>query len=371
MDNEKTPALRIHSVALLLLLAIALWLVYRIFSPFLHAFILASVLAAIFGPLQLRIMERLRWGKAAAAALTLLVVVVCVALPAGALLGGLATQGATSLAKFNAWLAGADFKSLLSGGLLRQGLDWAQQTFPGLVLSESDIQSNLLSLSRTLGQTLLAWGAQFLGNAAFLLLHFLIMLFLLFFLLKDGRQWLRSLRRISPLRPDQEDTIIDSLRRVSRAVLVGGLMVAVLQGVLGGVGLVLAGIPGLFWGAMMGLASLVPVAGTGLIWGPAAIYLFVVGSWQKGIFLLAWCVLGVTSIDTFLRPYFMRGAAKVSTVFIFLSVIGGLNAFGALGILYGPLILSFAMALLHIFTEEFGEQLSREKECLPKGGGKE
>jgi predicted PurR-regulated permease PerM len=362
-ENLKPPGL--HTLSLLALLLFGLWLSFGIFSPFLHTFILAAVLAAIFHPVQRRLVDRLGRSQTMASLVVLGVVVFCLALPAAFFLGGLATQGAESVARINSWLSTANLSDLVHASPLQSVLDWARSRFPDLVLTEAEIQSSILALSRRTGQELLAFGAQFLGNAVYILFHFLIMLFILFFLLKEGPQWLETLRRLTPLRRRQEDAIIDTLRRVSRAVLVGGLMVALLQGLAGGVGLALVGIPGLFWGAMMGFASLIPVVGTGLIWIPAAAWLLIQGSWQSAVFLLLWSGLLVTSIDTFLRPYFMRGASGVSTLFIFLAVIGGLRTFGALGILYGPLILSFTMAMVNIYGEEYRERLDREKECLP------
>lgn len=362
-EAPATPGL--HTLTLLALLLFGLWLAFKIFSPFLHTFILAAVLAAIFHPVQHRLVDRLGRSRTVASLMVLGVVVFCLALPAAFFLGGLATQGAQSVARINAWLASANLSDLVHHGPLQGVLDWARSRFPGLALTEAEIQAGILALSRRTGQGLLAFGAQFLGNAVYLLFHFLLMLFILFFLLREGGQWLETLRRLTPLRRSQEDAIIDSLRRVSRAVLVGGLMVALLQGLVGGAGLALVGIPGLFWGAMMGFASLIPVVGTGLVWLPAAAWLMVEGNWQGAVFLLLWSGLLVTSIDTFLRPYFMRGASGVSTLFIFLAVIGGLQTFGALGILYGPLILSFTMAMVNIYGEEYRERLDREKECLP------
>ncbi len=362
-EIRATPAL--HTLALLALLLFGLYLAFRIFSPFLHTFILAAVLAAIFHPVQFRLVDRLGRSQAVASVMVLAVVVVCVAMPTGFFLGGLATQGVQSVAKLNHWLTDANLSDLIHQSPLQSALDWAYAHFPGMVLTEADIQANILSVSRRLGQELLTFGTHFLGNAVSILFQFLLMLFILFFLLKDGTKWLETLRRLTPLRRHQEDAIIDSLRKVSRAVLVGGLMVALLQGLVGGVGLALVGIPGLFWGTMMGFASLIPIVGTGLIWLPASVWLLIQGSWPAAVFLLLWSGLLVTSIDTFLRPYFMKGASGVSTLFIFLAVIGGLQTFGALGILYGPLILSFTMAMINIYSEEYRERLDREKECLP------
>lgn len=366
-DEGRTGDTRwaMHTLTLLALLLFGLGMALRIFSPFVHTFILAAVLAAIFHPVHRRLVDRLGRSQTTASITVLAVVVFCLALPTAFFLGGLATQGVQSVARVNHWLSEANLSDLVHQSFLQSALDWFRERFPGMTLTEGDIQANILALSRRVGQELLSFGTRFLGNAVYILFHFLLMLFILFFLLRQGPQWLETLRRLTPLRRHQEDAIIDSLRKVSRAVLVGGLMVALLQGLVGGVGLALVGIPGLFWGTMMGFASLIPVVGTGLIWIPATVWLLVEGNWQGAVFLLLWSGLLVTSIDTFLRPYFMRGASGVSTLFIFLAVIGGLQTFGALGILYGPLILSFTMAMINIYGEEYRERLTREKECLP------
>ncbi len=171
---------------------------------------------------------------------------------------------------------------------------------------------------------------------------------------------LSTLKFLCPLHEDQEDAILENLRSVSRSVLVGGLLVAALQGVVGGIGLALVGIPALFWGTVMGFASLVPVVGTGLVWLPACLYLAIMGEWKASLFLFGWSAVLVASIDSFLRPYFMRGGAGMSTFFIFMSIIGGMNVFGMVGVLYGPVILSFAMVMLRLYSEEFSDVLSHQ-----------
>jgi predicted PurR-regulated permease PerM len=160
-----------------------------------------------------------------------------------------------------------------------------------------------------------------------------------------------------PMKAEQTAVMIESLRRMSRAVLVGGFSVAVLQGIAGGIGLALVGIPALFWGAVMAFAALVPVVGTGLVWGPAVIFLLIMGRWQSALFLALWCGVGVTSIDSFLRPYLLRGGAKVPVLFLFMAILGGVNVFGMLGILYGPMILGLVAVMLDIYAEEYHDIL--------------
>ena len=129
----------------------------------------------------------------------------------------------------------------------------------------------------------------------------------------------------------------------------------------GGIGLAIVGIPGLFWGTVMGFSSLIPVIGTALVWGPAVIYLLLFGKWKAGIFLLVWSIVLVGSIDNFLRPFLMRDENNLSPFYIFLAIIGGVQYFGLAGILYGPLILTFAMVMLYIYGVEYQDFLSELK----------
>ena len=348
---------RMYKWTLGLLILFAMFLAYTVFSPFLTPIILAAVLAAIFFPLFMRISERLGGRDTAASVIVLFIVIFCVFLPTVFFLSGLVSQGATSINELNNWIKSPEFKDLVAKARLEPALAWLHEKMPFLELGAIDFQAGLVQFSRNVGQTLISMGTSILGNAVAVFMDFLIMLFVLFFLLKDGRRIIDYIKYLSPLHEDQEDVIIANLRNVSRAVLVGGLMVALLQGVAGGVGLSFVGIPSLFWGTMMGFASLIPVVGTGLVWGPAVAYLLLLSKWKAAVFLALWCGVGVTSIDTFLRPYFMREAAGMPLLYIFLSVIGGIQVFGPAGLLYGPLILSFAMVMLRIYAEEFSDQL--------------
>lgn len=240
-------------------------------------------------------------------------------------------------------------------------LKWFEVHFPFIEISSQDIQTKVLEISRTFGQTLLTSGTWLAGNMASLVAHFLIMIFLVFTFLKDGDHFFAKLSYLSPLKVEQEEFIVSSLRKVSKSVLVGSLFIAVLQGVVGGVGLAIAGIPALFWGTMMSFTSLIPVLGTGLIWIPASVYLLIIGEVKMAVFLMLWCGILVTGIDTVLRPIIVREASSVSTVYVFLAILGGINAFGPLGILYGPLILTFLMVMLHIYGQEFQDVLKNKK----------
>jgi predicted PurR-regulated permease PerM len=146
--------------------------------------------------------------------------------------------------------------------------------------------------------------------------------------------------------------LFEEVRAVSKTALMGSLMTAVTQGFVGGFGLWLAGLPGLFLGAVMAFTSLIPFVGTALVWAPAALFLLAIGEWGWALFLVVWGVVVVGSIDNFLRPMFMQGAS-MSTVVVFFSLIGGLQVFGLIGLIYGPLVFSITLVLFRLYEAEF------------------
>ena len=165
--------------------------------------------------------------------------------------------------------------------------------------------------------------------------------------------------RSLPLSTSEEEALFAEVKSVSKSALLGSLATAATQGVVGGFGLWLAGFPGVFWGAVMAFTSLIPLVGTALIWVPAALFLFVTGEWGWGLFLVFWGVVVVGSIDNFLRPLLMQGAS-MNTVMVFFSLIGGLQVFGLMGLIYGPLIFSVTLVLFKLYENAFSEFLDSQ-----------
>ncbi|WP_348771060.1 AI-2E family transporter [Pseudodesulfovibrio sp. zrk46] len=348
---------------LILLLLLSLYLGFSIIEPFIHTMIFTSVLAVLFAPVYQWALGVTKERATVASLMTVCIIVFCLLLPMTFLALALISQGVESLAALNSWITTVDPDALDKLDMLDKYQAWIQKELPFLRINELDIQGSIVQYSKEFGQMMLAAGTEVVRNAAQLILHFLLMVFILFYFLRDGGKMVEFLKHLSPLRPRQEDYIIDSLKRVARGVLMGCLLVAVLQGFAGGIGLAIVGIPAFFWGAMMALASLIPVLGTGLVWVPAVAYLFFSGDWKMATFLALWCGIFVVGIDTILRPIFMREASRVSTFYIFLAILGGVYTFGMLGIFYGPLILSFVMVMLHIYMEEYADDLNDKEDC--------
>jgi len=363
---NRTPFLgsRIYPSFLGILLLFALYLTYRIFSPFLHTFIFAAVTAIIAYPSFSWVLRKVSNRRAVAATLTTLGVCFLIIVPLFFLFYGLAVQGAESLRAMRQWAMNTDFDRWIGDGAMAGHLEWIKLHLPFIKVEQLNLEDKMLAYSEQFAQYLLDMSRGLLRDAAGLLLKFLLLVGMVFFFLLDGPNMVQRLKYLCPLKQYQEEIIIDSLERVSRSVLLGSLFVAALQGLAGGVGFAMVGFPGLFWGTMMAFAALIPVVGASLIWWPAVIYLAVNGEWGWSVFLFVWCIGLVVNIDTFLRPILLRGAQKVSPFYIFLAILGAVSVFGFKGILYGPLILSFVMVMLHIYGEEYQEALqNRGDQC--------
>jgi predicted PurR-regulated permease PerM len=340
----------------IVLLLFSLYLLFYLVQPFLHSIILACAFTAISYPVYRRCLA-LTGGRRAPAAL---IVLSCITLVLAALIwifvAGLIPQARSSISAVTAWLAGADW-SLTPGGRLEPLLEYMRTYLPEYTFDVDDLRQNMAGLSREAGQIILHYASSLLGNALMFFGYLLLTLLIMFFLFIDGEALVARLSYLLPLKPARTQVVMESLRRVSRSVLVGGVAVAVLQGVVGGIGLAVVGIPALFWGAVMVFAAFVPVVGTGLVWAPALVYLALAGEWKSAVFLGLWCGILVTGIDSILRPIILRGGARVPLLFIFMAILGGVHAFGVPGLLYGPMILGLVAAMLDMYAEEFRDVL--------------
>jgi predicted PurR-regulated permease PerM len=205
-------------------------------------------------------------------------------------------------------------------------------------------------------QSMLRQAATVGGNVAIgvvgTLVGFFLMLFLLFFLLRDGQMMLQNMMRLIPMRKDRRGELLDYLSNVTRAVVFGHALTALIQGTLVGIGFAIVGLPSpVVFAVFAGIAAFIPAAGTGVVLIPAVLYLLFSRQWGWAIFLGLWSV-GVGISDNFLRPYLTRQRAQVSTLTVFVGVIGGVAAFGFIGSLIGPVVLALIVALLQFAGEE-------------------
>jgi predicted PurR-regulated permease PerM len=207
-------------------------------------------------------------------------------------------------------------------------------------------------------QTILSQVSQFIYSNAIALvrgfttyfLNLLLILFLTFFMFLQGDAFIEEIKRLSPLDEAHNREIFQVSENTIKATLLGTLIAALVQGFLGGVGFFLFKVPEpVFWGAMMALASILPIIGPGIIWAPGVLYLYIRGDFGLALGLFLWGALIISLADNLLRPIFISGAQSTSTVLIFLSILGGITYFGMVGFILGPLLLSFLLSLVRIY----------------------
>jgi len=197
-----------------------------------------------------------------------------------------------------------------------------------------------------------AVGGTFAIGVVGTLVSFFLMLFLLFFLLRDGQSMLMHLMRLVPMDPERRGRLLHYLSEVTRAVIFGHALTAVIQGTLVGIGFAIAGMPSpVVFAVFAAIAAFIPAAGTGLVLVPAVIYLAATGQWGWAVFMAVWTAIVSTS-DNLLRPYLTQKQASVSTLTVFVGVIGGVAAFGFIGSLIGPVVLALMVALLRFAEQE-------------------
>jgi predicted PurR-regulated permease PerM len=217
-----------------------------------------------------------------------------------------------------------------------------------------DFQDMLNSALDQVRQSIVTLAPNILGSISELVLGLFIMFFVMFYGFREGRGFMTYLKALLPLEQSLKDSLFEELRTVTQAVLYGQVLTAVIQGGLGGLGLLVAGVPNaLFWGAIMIIFAFLPVLGTPLIWVPAGVGLLLDGAVTRGVFLLIYGATIVMNIDNFLRPKLVSGRTKVHPVLILIGVLGGLKVFGFIGMLVGPLILAILVALIKFYEQNY------------------
>jgi predicted PurR-regulated permease PerM len=357
MDGAPDPTS--NRFILLVFLVVALYASYRVVAPFMEPIVLGILVGMLTFPLHDWMEVKLRGRTNLAALLACVGLSVLILLPASLVVIAILKQGIAYALTVREWATEENIHEVLSHPLVLQVKTRLEEILPEDALDPAAIKSQAIATATTIGRNFAGVSTAMLGSFTHFAVNFMLMLFVLFFVLRDHDRMIAFMRHALPLSRSQEDVLFKEIRDVSKSALLGSLLTAMTQGVVGGIGLSLAGIPGLFWGAVMAFASLIPFVGTALIWVPAALYLLFTGDTSWGVFMVFWGAVVVGSIDNFLRPLFMQGAS-MNTVVVFFSLIGGLQMFGLMGLIYGPLIFSIALVFFRMYEKEFAEFLDAQ-----------
>jgi predicted PurR-regulated permease PerM len=334
---------------LVLLVAVSLAFGW-VLLPFYGAVFWGTVLAILFAPLYRRLAARMPKRRNLAAILTLALVLFIVILP----LAFFATALTQEVAQLYARVRSGQ---LDAGALFQQAVAALPQWLVNL-LDRHDLL-NLESLQRRLSAGAAEASQQIAGQALNIgqntfqfLIGFAIMLYLLFFLLRDGAMLAARIRDAIPLSAHHKRHLFSKFATVIRATIKGNIAVAGAQGILGGLIFWLLGIQGaLLWGALMAFLSLLPAVGAGLVWGPVALYLLAVGPVWKGVTLIVFGVLGIGLVDNLLRPILVGKDTQMPDYVVLISTLGGIAIFGLNGFVMGPVVAALFIAVWDLFSE--------------------
>ncbi len=346
-DNRTMRMQDAGFLALVLLVTLAFaWLL----APFFGAILWGIVVAILFAPVNRRIAVKLGGRRNLAAVLTLVLILAVVILPALMLGVSLVEQAAAIYARFQS----GQVDPVAGLELLRHALPrWATDMLASAGLTDFNTARKTFDATITSALQSVASRALLFGQDAMrFMASIAIMLYLTFFLLRDGPKLGRQIGQAAPLRPDLRDALIGHFVVVVRATMKGSVVVAILQGLVGGVIFWLLGIQGaLLWGLLMGFFSLVPAVGTGIVWAPVAIYLLVTGSVWEGLVLTGCGIFIIGMIDNVLRPILVGHDTRMPDFVVLIATLAGIDLFGLNGFIIGPMIAALFIAVWKMVGE--------------------
>ena len=342
---RQTEAERVSQLVFYGTVFLIAWLAWRIVQPFLVEIAWAVVLAICLDPVRVRLLPRLGATRTALA-LTLAVVVLLV-IPVVFVGTAVVAEGGPAVRYLESQLRNEGGAGAADG--LRRGWAWLREQAPFLPTEQEAVARVTASVGKV-AEFLAAQAGGILKGAANFLFSLVITLGVLFFLVRDGAAFQGAIRRVLPFGEEQNERLLALTGDLVSASVTATLAIAALQGLIGGVTFALLGFDGwVLWGAMMGILALLPLVGATLVWLPAAVWLALSGAVVKGIVLAAVGVLVLGNVDNVVRPLLLSGKSKMNTLVLIISLMGGVSAFGFIGIVIGPLVAALVTALVESY----------------------
>jgi predicted PurR-regulated permease PerM len=326
--------------AVLVLLA---YLVYQVFRPFLVPVGWAGVLVVVFYPWHSRLEQK--WGPTRAATFSTVTVTLILIVPTLLLMTAFVGEGIDAARDMQ--------RAFVEGRLpwIQKAWDWIRQRTPGEAVGGTD----LVSLAREAAERVASFLASKLGailrNAVVFLFDLFVMIFALFYLFRDASSIVRGVRQVLPFDEEHREQLIQQARDLIFASVTSSLIVAAVQGFLGGVMFAALGLGApVFWGVVMAFFSLLPLVGAWVVWVPAAVWLMLNDQMVRGLVLVGLGAGVVGMVDNFLRPALISGRARLSGLVVFISILGGIGMLGMLGVILGPIVVATAASVFEVYT---------------------
>ncbi len=346
---------RLNLLVLVFIVAGLGYLTYQIISPFLSAVVWAVVVSIVSYPLCNAI-ERLVRKRVLAAGITVLIVLVAILGPL-AYLSYVVSQEAVDLV---GRIEKSSIDSLANLVKHPAANSAVRQTLRLFHVTEAELQKGIVENAVRLGKESAGIVTSGLGNAVSGAINFIFMLLSVFFFLADGPGFIRIVGTFLPFSERTRERLFERTKDIVISTIYGGVTVAVVQGIIGGVAFWVLGIASpVLWGVVMFMASFIPVLGTFVVWGPAVGYFGFQGIYAKAIALFLVGVIGISSVDNILRPMIIKDKMKMPTIVIFFSILGGIKLFGFIGFIMGPLVVALFVSVFQTFSH--GEGVGSEE----------
>jgi len=342
---------KIENHAFMVLVALATIAFAWVLQPFYGAILWGLVVSILFNPLYLRLRTAMGQRETLASAVTVLLVIAIVILPLIAISTSLGQQASGLYRRVRS----GDLDFVLYLQRIRDALpSWMRELLNYFGLTDLAAAKDKLTEALTQASQLIAARALGIGLGAFdFAISLGVMLYLLFFLLRDGDDLLKRVKIAVPLNTEQMTLLLTRISLVVRATVKGGIAVAVIQGILGGLAFWFLDISAsLLWAVVMAFLSLLPAIGAAIVWAPVALYLLATGNIGQGLFLIGYGVLVIGLVDNLLRPFLVGKSTKLPDYMVLISTLGGIEIFGLNGFVLGPLIAAMFKVSWEMFRKE-------------------
>ncbi len=323
------------------------WLLW----PFLSVIILAAVITGIFNPVYRYLNRRL--SPIFSSLLTCFIIFLLLFIPVSVFIGILANEAYDMYLAAKASVLSNPYKELLANSRIIEKINPILSNF-GLTITGDEINKGIAELGRVVGLFLYEQARSMTTNVVSFVVNFFFMILIIFYLLIDSKRLASFIIQLSPLPDEQDEKLIQKFKDMAGAILIGNGLGGIIQGTLGGAVFALFGFNSPFlWGVIMAVMAFLPVAGIGIVFIPASIYLFLHERFAAGIFFIVFYVLLSGGIEYFFKPKLVGKRVQMHTLLVFLSIIGGLKLFGILGIIYGPLVVTAFLTLSDIYESSY------------------
>ena len=347
---------RLFAFGFLGVLLVLLYQLAETFSLFVKPVLWAVILAHVAFPLHTRLTGLLRGREVASAALLTVGIVALIVAPVVFFTFLLVQEAGNGYDAVNTWVQSGGVKRVPDelAKLPLLGGSRVQHMLHKLVGSKANVEAFLLQSAKAMSGFIVEQLTGLVKNAFLLAVNSLVIVIALFFFFKDGQRLLQSLYRVIPLDEAHKDRMVSRLDQTITAVVKGIVITAIVQGLLAGLAYAVLDVPfPVFLTALTIVLAPLPFGGTALVWGPVVLYLFWAGPAWKAIVMLAWGVGVVTIVDNVLRPMLIGKGAKLPVLFLFFSILGGLAAYGLIGLFLGPILLAILLTAFQIYHEEY------------------